>query len=186
MKMCQDRLMDLIAISVEVEESVHLILKELINREEVLSILLSRMCQDRFWTWMTPDQRKVSIIHVDLEEIETERNIVHVHEDLMIKSTVRVWSLHYSVRLWLMFLCSELRFEWKIPPPFSEIPRWNTLGRITRGVSPSKVTHVDFHVTRPCFQFPTFRLLSWGVINFGKIFIVCLSNITHTHISHSH
>ena len=40
MKMCQDRLLDLIAISVEVEESVHLILKALINREEVLSILL--------------------------------------------------------------------------------------------------------------------------------------------------
>ena len=29
-------------------------------------------------------------VHVDLEEIETERNIVHVHEDLMVKSTVRV------------------------------------------------------------------------------------------------
>ena len=30
------------------------------------------------------------IVHVDLETVETERKIVHVHEDLKVKSTVRV------------------------------------------------------------------------------------------------
>ena len=29
------------------------------------------------------------IVHVDFEEMETERKIVHVHEDLRVKSTVR-------------------------------------------------------------------------------------------------
>ena len=56
-------------------------LEEVDKQSEVLSILLSRMCQDRFWT------RKA--IHVDLETVETERNIVHIHEDLRVKSTVR-------------------------------------------------------------------------------------------------
>ena len=48
--MCQDRLMDLNAIFVEVEESVHVDLERVDKQREVLSILLSRMCQDRFWT----------------------------------------------------------------------------------------------------------------------------------------
>ena len=30
-----------------------------------------------------------NIVHVDLDPVETERNIVHVHEDLSVKSTVR-------------------------------------------------------------------------------------------------
>ena len=49
-RMCQDRLMDLNAIFVEVEESVHVDLEEVDKQREVLSIFLSRMCQDRFWT----------------------------------------------------------------------------------------------------------------------------------------
>ena len=48
--MCQDRLMDLNAIFVEVEESVHFDLERVDKQREVLSILLSIMCQDRFWT----------------------------------------------------------------------------------------------------------------------------------------
>ena len=55
------------------------------KQREVLSILLE--CVK---TASGLECKSTSDVHVDLEEIETERNIVHVHEDLMIKSTVRV------------------------------------------------------------------------------------------------
>ena len=53
-----------------------------------MSIFISRMCQDRLMDLNAILVEK--IVHVDLEEMETERKIVHVHEDLRVKSTVRV------------------------------------------------------------------------------------------------
>ena len=85
--MCQDRLMDLNAVFVEVEESVHVDLEEVDKQREVLSIFIRRMCQDHFWTWM---QVLWKLVHVDLEEMETERKIVHVHEDLKLLLTLIV------------------------------------------------------------------------------------------------
>ena len=105
-----------------------------------------------------------------------------------VKSTVRVWCPHYSIRLWLMFPCSDFRSECQIPPLFPENLSWQTLGRITRGISPKsmKVAHVEFQITRPCFHISTFCLLSWEVVDFAKLFIVCPSNKTHTHIPHTY
>ena len=50
------------------------------------------MWQDRSCGLECDDCEKAfetSIVHVDLDLIETERNIVHVHEDLSVKSTMR-------------------------------------------------------------------------------------------------
>ena len=54
---------------------------ESVDKQRRSIVHIVRMCQDRFWTWMKLLVIN-RIVHVDLEEMETERKIVHVHEDL--------------------------------------------------------------------------------------------------------
>ena len=77
-----------------------------------LEELLDSQMYCTFWVECDKTAHRLELkchVHVDLEAIETERKIVHIHEDLRVKPTVSSWSLYSSFRFCSMFLSLEFR-----------------------------------------------------------------------------